>query len=39
MTTNLERGFAARPEAFAAWKELNGAVSDVLVVGRPIANA
>ena len=24
--TNLERAFAARPEAFAAWQQLNGAI-------------
>ena len=26
MTTNLERAFAERPEVFAAWAQLNGAI-------------
>jgi uncharacterized peroxidase-related enzyme len=26
MTTNLERAFADRPEAFAAWQRLNGSI-------------
>ena len=26
MPTNFERAFAARPEVYAAWAELNGAI-------------
>ena len=26
MTTNMERAFEARPEVFAAWQQLNGAI-------------
>ena len=26
MSTNMERAFAARPEVFAAWQQLNGAI-------------
>ena len=49
MTTNFERTFAERPDAYDAWRQLNGAISrswaspsgssTTLVVGRPIAEA
>ena len=32
--TNLERAFAARPEAFAAWQQLNGAIKSRMDLRR-----
>jgi uncharacterized peroxidase-related enzyme len=34
MTTNFERAFAARPEVFAAWGGLNGAIKDGMDLRR-----
>jgi hypothetical protein len=35
MTTNYERAFAERPEVYAAWGQLNGAIKTGMDWSRP----